>query len=182
VHGVAEVVGGIRPRMNCNRRWYAVRTHPRREALAQLHLERQNFKTFLPVISHAVRGPTGYTPRRAAFFPGYLFTQLDLSVDRWRCINSTTGVARLIEFAGRPVATPEGLIEYMQGHVSGGGDLCFSQEIAVGSNVRVISGPFDGVIGVLLQSDADERVRVLMTLMERQVSVSMPRSSIVVAS
>lgn len=175
-------LGGGGSKLGDNRRWYAVKAQPRREALAQLHLQRQSFETFMPVISQTVRSPSGYTPRRTAFFPGYLFTRLDLSTDRWRCINSTVGVSRLVEFAGRPAAAPRGLVEYMQAHVSDAGDLHLNDEIAVGSNVRVIDGPFDRLIGILQRSDANHRVTVLIGLMERQVSVSMPRASIEVAS
>ena len=79
------------------------------------------------------------------------------------------------------MAVPRGLIEYMREHASDEGEVHFDEEIAVGSDVRVIGGPFDGLIGVLQNSDAKERVRVLIGLMERQVLVSMPRSSVMTA-
>lgn len=174
-------MGRLGPAASCERRWYAVKTQPRKEALAQLHLKRQSFETFLPVVSQIVRGPSGFVSREAAFFPGYLFTRLDLAVDRWRCINSTAGVSRLVEFAGRPAAAPPGLIDCMRDLASEAGDVRVDNDIAVGSPVRVIGGPFDRLVGILQKSDASERVTVLIELMRRQVSVSVPRSSVVVA-
>lgn len=164
------------------RRWYAVRTQPRKEALAQLHLLRQGFETFMPLVSQTVRASSGLASHASPLFPSYLFTRLDLAIDRWRCINSTTGVSRLVEFTGQPAPAPRGLVEFMQEHASKDGEVFFSEEIAVGSQVRVIGGPFDGLIGILQRGDAIARVRVLMDLMERQVSVSVLRSSVVAAS
>jgi transcriptional antiterminator RfaH len=176
------VLGGVDSKAGNGLRWYAVKTQQRKEALAQLHLRRQNFETFTPVVLQPVRAHSGFVSRKIALFPGYLFTRLDLAIDRWRCINSTTGVSRLVEFAGRPAPAPRGLVEFMQERASDEGEVSFSEEIAVGSHVRVIGGPFDGIIGILQRGDASARVRVLMDLMERQVSVSVPRSLVVAAS
>jgi transcription elongation factor/antiterminator RfaH len=174
-------VGGGVLHMTSGQRWYAVKTHPRKEALAQLHLQRQHFETFLPLISQTLRVSSGHVLRQTAFFPGYLFTRLDLSADRWRSINGTIGVSRLVEFGGRPAPAPRGLVECMQERASKDGDVRFDNEIAVGEGVRVIGGPFDRLIGILQSSDANERATVLIGLMERQVSVSLPRSSIMSA-
>lgn len=174
-------MGGLGSTERCGRKWYAVKTQPRKEALAELHLKRQSFETFLPVASQIVRSPSGFVSRKAALFPSYLFTRLDLAVDRWRCINSTAGVSRLVEFAGRPAAAPPGLIDCMRDLASEGGDVCIDTDIAVGSAVRVLGGPFDQLVGILQKSDANERVTVLIELMRRQVSVSVSRSSVVVA-
>jgi transcriptional antiterminator RfaH len=174
-------VGAVGATASCDRRWYAVKTQPRKEALAQLHLQRQRFETFLPIISQMVRGPSGFVSRKSAFFPGYLFTLLDLGVDRWRSINSTAGVSRLVEFGGRPAAAPPGLIDCMRDLASEAGEVGVDNDIAVGSTVRVVGGPFDRLVGILQKSDANERVTVLIELMRRRVSVSVSRSSVVVA-
>ena len=45
-------------------------------------------------------------------FPRYLFVVLDLDRDRWRSVNGTFGVARLVMMAGdRPQPAPHGVVE-----------------------------------------------------------------------
>ncbi len=95
------------------KRWYLVHAKTRRETVAEAHLARQGFETFLPkekrVVRHARRSETKLT----ALFPGYLFVAFDPQADRWRPIDSTAGVVRLVRQSERPTAAPNGLVEAM---------------------------------------------------------------------
>lgn len=59
------------------RRWFVVKSLPRKEVLADDHLRRQNFQTFLPLMTSSASTVRGIgTARQSAFFPGYLFVRL----------------------------------------------------------------------------------------------------------
>jgi len=69
--------------------WYAVKIRQSSERIAVANLERQGFRSFLPVHLKTVRHARQFRTVRAPLFPGYLFVFLDLARDRWRAVNGT---------------------------------------------------------------------------------------------
>lgn len=165
-----------------NRRWYAVQAQPHREQLAIAHLERQHFQTFFPTVAklRKIGKQTKTVP--APFFPGYLFVRLDLERERWRSINGTIGVLRLIAFSssGRPAPLPIGFVERLI-EVSGAGGLKARDGLNAGDAVRVLGGPFDDLCGVLETSGQQERVTILLSLLGQETRVSLSRGSLIAA-
>src|SRR5258705_10706704 len=95
---------------NCER-WYAVHTLPFAEARAEGQLHRQGFRTFQPKRHKTVRHARRLSTVEAPFFPRYLFIGLDLARDRWRSVNSTFGVSRLVMWGDQPHPVPHGVVE-----------------------------------------------------------------------
>src|SRR5438132_9603083 len=93
-------------------RWYAVHTLPFAEARAEAQLNRQGFRTFQPKRHKTVRHARKLSTVEAPFFPRYLFIVLDLARHRWRSVNGTFGVSRLVlrgdELRPAPPACCEG--------------------------------------------------------------------------
>jgi transcription elongation factor/antiterminator RfaH len=145
-----------------DRRWYAVISHPRKEALALQHLERQGFGAYLPLVSQVVRLKTRTVTVPKAFFPGYLFVSLDVSAHRWRSVNGTYGVTGLVSFGDRLAPTPRGLIERLRELTAATGERCFEDPLQPGAQVRVVGGPMDRFVGVFQGQDAGSRVRSLI--------------------
>jgi transcription elongation factor/antiterminator RfaH len=164
-----------------SRRWYAVRSQPRKEAIAALHLRRQGFRTFLPLIDKVVRLPTRTATTTAAFFPSYLFVSLSLQRDRWRSVNGTIGVQTLVSFGDQPAPTPTGLIERLVANASEEGRVCFDESFVPGARVRIVGGPFDGLLGTFLKATDSERVSILMTMLAREVTVKVPKAAVTAA-
>jgi transcriptional antiterminator RfaH len=91
---------------NADLRWYVAQTIARRELFALGELEAQSFRAFCPYVMRTVRHARKARTVRSAFFPGYLFVALDLARDRWRSINGTLGVKRLlVDGDGAPLPT-----------------------------------------------------------------------------
>jgi transcriptional antiterminator RfaH len=165
-----------------DRRWYAVQSQPKREQLALLHLERQRFAAFCPSVAKVRRGVRGTMAVQAPFFPGYLFVHLDLENERWRSINGTIGVIRLVGFSssGRPAPLPQGFIERLQ-QLNSDGELESDDGLTAGDAVRVIGGPFDDLCGVLESASDDDRVTILLSLLRQETRVSLKRGSLIAA-
>lgn len=163
------------------RRWYAVRAQPRKEAIAALHLRRQGFRTFLPLIDRVVRHPTRTATVAVPFFPSYLFVALSLGHDRWRSVNGTIGVQRLVSFGDQPAPAPEGLIEHLVSNASDAGRVSFDEAFLPGAKVRIVGGPFDGLLGTFLKATDNERVSILMTMLAREVTVKVPKAAVTAA-
>lgn len=166
-------------------RWYVVQTQPRREDLALQHLARQHFLAICPRIRRVQRLGAHRVRSLQPYFPGYLFVQLDLDQHRWRSINGTIGVLRLVSFGdgaqGLPAALPGGFVEQLQALSADQDEVRFAEQLAPGQAVRVIGGPFDQLCGTLSAASSLERVTVLLDLLSRQTRVSVRRDMLVAA-
>jgi transcriptional antiterminator RfaH len=162
-------------------RWFVAQTLCRREKMARLHLGAQGFRTFLPHFHKTVRHARQLREVIAPVFPGYVFVVLNPERDRWRSINGTFGVARLISAHHRPTPVPTGVVEALLASVDESGLVRFSGGLQPGQLVRVVAGPFAQVLGVLQRLDAKGRVQVLLNIMGGHAPVLMDRGNLTAA-
>ena len=160
-------------------RWYVVRTLAQRERHAAQQLANQNYCAFLPLHlknrRHARKVETISTP----LFPRYLFVILDRSRDRWRSINGTLGVERLLMCGGEPQPVPPGLVENLIQAADDESIIHFDYAFRPGQKIKVTSGPFADFIGRLERLDDRGRVSVLLELMGGSVRVALPQDLVV---
>ena len=156
-------------------RWYAVNTAPAREFYARAHLQRQGFETYVPVFERTIRHARRLTRRRASLFPSYIFVRLDVAAVRWRAINGTLGVRQLVMQGDRPAPVPHGVVEQLIARTMFDGLLDLCPEVAVGSRMKVASGPFSGLVGTVAELSGSDRVKVLLELINGTIPVSVPR-------
>jgi transcription elongation factor/antiterminator RfaH len=149
-------------------RWYVVRTLPQQELRAAQQLANQGFRSFVPKYwknrRHARKVETVSVP----LFPRYIFTVLDRTRDRWRSINGTFGVDRLLTYGGEPQPVPRGVVESLVEVADPEGNIQFDFHLKEGQTVRVTAGPFADFIGELERLDDKGRVSVLLEIMERK--------------
>jgi len=162
-------------------RWYLVHTRPNHERKAELNLQAQDFKTFLPQLEKTVRHARRLTTVRRPLFARYLFVSLDIARDRWISVNGTVGVSRLVAQDGRPVAVPAGIVETLLAH-SDEGLTRLDHALAQGQRVRILSGPLADFTATILRLDARQRVDVLLEIMGGAVSVSLERRALAPAA
>lgn len=151
--------------------WYCVYTQPRKESLAAENLEIQSYQCFLPTITKTVRHARKSTRIKAALFPRYLFVHVDIGVRAWRPIRSTIGVTELVLQNERPKPVPNGVVERLLAAVNDDGHVDFRDDIEVGQDVRLLSGPFFNLVGTLQRMDDRGRVEVLLTILGGERSV-----------
>jgi transcription elongation factor/antiterminator RfaH len=154
-------------------RWYLVNTQTGRERLAMDHLERQDYRVFTPWTRKTVRHARKINTVRAAFFPGYVFVALDMSRQRWRPIDGTVGVLRIVKAGVAPVAAPDGLVETFIAAGDEEGYVSFGADLAVGDGVRIMAGPFADRLAVVEALPGPDRVRVLLEFMNQGVRVEL---------
>jgi transcriptional antiterminator RfaH len=160
-------------------RWYVTHVLANREFGAAMQVEAQQFRVFLPYVVRTVRHARQTRAVRKAAFPGYLFVALDLRRDRWRSINGTIGVSRLITGgAGAPQPVPDGVVETLFSYIDETGACRFDRDLTVGQTVRVIAGPLAAAIARLVRLDARGRVQVLLEILGGQVHATVERSAL----
>src|SRR5262249_36026256 len=143
-------------------RWYAVQCLSNREFLAAAQLANQGFVAFLPCLVRTRRHARKFDTVRRPLFPGYLFVRLDSSRDRWRSINGSLGVGRLVGNAEAPTPLPAGVVEAISDVCDDNGVMEAPDELSPGEEVRVTAGPFAEFVGKLDSLDGAGRVRVLL--------------------
>lgn len=160
--------------------WYVAQTHAKSEFKALEHILRQGFTAYLPRYMkrrrHARR--TDWVP--SPLFPNYLFVQLDLAHDRWRAIQSTIGVSRLIGSGNRLQALPDGIVEEIRDHEDNRGFVPTPEtdRLKKGQRVKVTQGAFIDQIGLFDCATDDERIIILLDLLGRKSKVQLSASAV----
>ena len=132
---------------------------------------------FLKSRSHARKFETVLAP----LFPRYMFIVLDLTRDRWRSVNGTLGVERLLMRGSEPEPVPRGLVEQLAGAAGADGVVSCGRELKEGQSIRVTAGPFADLVGQLQSLDDSGRVRVLLEIMGGKVRVLLSETLVVPA-
>lgn len=159
-------------RLDTGERWFAVHAQPFCEPRAQVNLENQGFRTFMPKRHKTVRHARKLRTVESPFFPRYLFVVLDLDRDRWRSVNGTFGVSRLVMRGELPEPVPRGVVETLIASADQHGILHLADRLKIGSPVRMLAGPFAEQLATLEHLDDVGRVRVLVDMLGRKVSIS----------
>lgn len=146
-------------------RWYCVQTQTNKEAYAAKNLEAQSYRHFLPTFVRTIRHARKTSQVRRALFPGYLFVSVDIESQRWHPIMHTFGVRSLIMQNERPKPVPIGVVEALLSATNDDGHVDFRDDIKVGQDVRMISGPFFNLVGRLERLDDRGRVAVLLNIL-----------------
>lgn len=166
--------------MSAGTEWYVVHTQPNNEQRAEVHLNQQGFRTYLPRYlrkrRHARRLETVARP----LFPRYLFVALDVTRDRWRSIQSTFGVSNLVVAGGMPVEVHEQVINEIRSREGDDGfvTLGLPNHLKPGSTVRLTDSLFAEQQGILERIGDNRRVSVLLSLLGRKVRVLVPAASV----
>jgi transcription elongation factor/antiterminator RfaH len=159
-----------------DRRWYVASAKVGRELQARGNLARQGYDVFLPVQRKTVRHARRQTDKLVAYFPGYMFIRLDLDRERWRPIENTVGVLRMIRSQAVPSAAPLGLVEQLLSRADSQGVVApDGSGLRPGQAVRIAHGPFSEQIAVVDRMSGEHRVRVLLSLMGQELPVEIDR-------
>ena len=159
--------------------WYVASVRANQEARALEHLARQGFDAWLPRYRKTRRHARSFQTTVAPLFPGYVFVRLDTNVQRWRSVNGTFGVRSLISQDGEPARLPGAFVESLQMRTDADGIVGpEAAPLPLGSNVRVVAGPFADYVGTLIRLDSRQRVTLLLSMLGGAITASVPSENI----
>jgi len=150
-------------------RWYAVYTYPRHEKAVAEQLETKFVETFLPTFASRSRWKDRNVEISRPLFPGYVFTRICLG-DRTKVV-SIPSVVRILSFNGRPAEISDQEIESIRLCVRGGAALEAHPFPEVGERVRVCSGAFEGVEGIVVNQKDKCKVIVSIKLIHQAMAL-----------
>jgi transcription antitermination factor NusG len=161
---------GLRPRIEYfEPHWYAAYTCANHEKGVTQQLERRSVECFLPLYESVRRWKDRRVRLQLPLFPGYVFVRLALR-DRLQVLE-TPGVCRLVGFDGHPVPLPEGDIEVIRARLAGVYRMEPHPYLQSGRRVRVLSGPLEGLTGIVLRQKNRTRFVISLEMLMRSVAV-----------
>ncbi|TVQ30053.1 MAG: transcription/translation regulatory transformer protein RfaH [Wenzhouxiangella sp.] len=171
----------IDPHLNgSGRNWHAVFCKPRQDSVAESNLLYQGFETFRPK-TRVARTRNGQ--RRVAvesMFPRYLFVRLCQRGQDWTPIRSTRGAIGLVRLGLETPVVPDNVIESLRRRCSDDGVISLAGAIDFQPDdlVDIIDGPMSGYRALFKARTSQERVVVLLQLLQHERRVELPDTSI----
>ncbi len=155
--------------------WYLIYSKLRKEKSAQENLERQGYKTYLPLICNKVRRRAKSIAMIEPLFPRYLFIHLDKTSDNWLPIRSTIGVSRIVHFDFIPAQVPDAIVSTLLQNEDESGLQCVHDAgYQAGDAIRVVDGPIKGYQGIFMAETSQERVVILLNMIGKQSKLTIP--------
>jgi transcriptional antiterminator RfaH len=163
-----------------NRHWHAVLCKPRQDAVAEENLLNQGFEIFRP----KTRSRRTRAGRRRilveSMFPRYLFVRLRSNGQDWGPIRSTRGAVGLVRLGADTPIIPDTVIDALRQRCNEEGIINLNGAIDYQPNelVEIIDGPCAGYRALFQARTSEERVVVLLKLLQHERSVELAESSI----
>ena len=159
--------------------WVLIYTKAKEEKKANENLQKQGFKTFLPLIA-----PTNKNSEYKSLvpvFPRYLFAQINFESDNWASIKSSYGVSHIVMFSEKFTSIPKNIIELIQDKLNEAG--VYIEDVSVvdyqkGDSVFIKEGRFAGIDAIFLSKKSKDRVRLLLKLLNTSVVAEITKSDI----
>ena len=164
-------------------RWYVVHTYSGYENKVKANIEKtvenrgmQSIidKVVIPVEEVVeVRNGKSHVVQHKRM-PGYVLVHMIMTNEAWYIVRNTRGVTGFVGPGSHPVPLAETEIEYMLNRAA------VSIDIAVGEDVRVLSGPLAEHVGRVKDIDTiRQKIEVVVSMFGREVSVELDYDQVV---
>jgi transcriptional antiterminator RfaH len=164
-------------------RWYVVQTQVNCEAKAAENLRRQGYEAYMPRYLKRRRHARKVDFAAKPLFPRYMFVAIDMATQRWRSIQSTFGVSRLVTHGDEPAVLPEAVVGALKAREDDRGFIKLDARpaFAPGDKVRVLAGAFMDNAGLFNGMADHDRVSILLDMLGRKVRVMLDADLVVAA-
>lgn len=153
--------------------WFALHVRPRREKSVASSLQDRGYDTVLPLYRARRTWSGKNRDVELPLFPGYLFCHFD--VNNRLPILTTTWVDSVVGIGKIPSPIPESEILAVKTVACRESGVQPWPFLRTGHLVRIETGPFYGVEGIVLRTKGVERLVVSVQLLQRSVAVEIDR-------
>lgn len=163
--------------------WYVAHTYSGYENKVKANLEKAAENNGMQDLIKEIRVPVEEVveikngKRRTVqrkVFPGYVLVQMIMTDETWYVVRNTRGVTGFVGPGSKPIPLTEEEVETM-------GMECRSMriDIALGEEVRILSGPLEDFVGRVEEIDTlHQTVRVVVSMFGRETPVELEFSQI----
>lgn len=111
---------------------------------------------------------------RKKVFPGYVVVHMLLEDDSWYVVRNTPGVTGFVGPGSKPIPLEDSEIETILKRASGEGAPRVRVRFSPGQTLRVKSGPFQGMMGLVQDVMVDRgKLRMLLSIFGRETPVEL---------
>jgi transcription antitermination factor NusG len=135
----------------------------------------------LPRESHWAKRGRKIVRVTGPLFRQYLFTRFDFDRDPWHCVRRAHFVDRLISVNEIPVRVPDQQLDIIrQAEMAGVYDRTIRRPgpphgFDVGAKVRIIAGPFVGLVAEIRRASPRRRVEILFAILGRETRIKIDK-------
>jgi transcriptional antiterminator RfaH len=165
-----------------SKEWFILQYKTNSHLQATKNLNRQGFKTFLPLDNSITKKSSRFIPTTKPLFPGYLFITFDRADTKWHRINNTYGVSRLITSDSMLKSISTTFVNNLMKRYDSSGNLLTMEKLKKGDRVKVSSGPFANFIATVETYESEQRIWLLMDLMSRKIRIQTPLNTLQTAN
>lgn len=161
-----------------SKEWFVIQFKTNSHYQAKKNLDRQGFKTFLPLHEITSRKASRFVKSTKPLFPGYMFVSFNKTENKWHKIKNTYGVSRLITFNSSLKSIPTTFIDSLMKRYDPSGKLIPIVEMKKGDKVEILEGPFANFIATVEKYESEQRIWILMDLMGRKAKLQTPLNAL----
>ena len=154
-----------------SKEWFILQFKPNSHHQAVKNLKQQGFETFLPLNASTSRKASRFVTSTKPLFPGYMFISFDKTELKWQKINNTYGVSRLITFNSILKSIPTTFVEDLKRRYDLSGKLIPIKKLNKGDQVKLLNGPFTNFIATVEKYETDQRIWILMDIMNQKTKI-----------
>ena len=148
--------------------WYLLKTKPNGHSRASENLQQQGFKVFCPLIIKTSKKKNRFLNQTIPLFPGYLFMGSNIEPITWGSVNATRGVSRVVTLDGKYRPVNDDIIAGLKKRCDDNGIVHHISEIISGDRLKIEKGPFADFICTVHDIAENQRVWVLINLLQNQ--------------
>jgi len=156
--------------------WYALYTCARHEKRVAEQIERRRMSCYLPLYRSVRRWKDRRKELELALFPGYVFVHMSLA-NKVKVLE-VPGAVRLVSFNGQPAALPAEEIEMLRTRLASNSKVEPHPFLRAGRKVRVHSGPFQGLEGVVVRRKDRCRLIFSIDLIQRSLAIEVDEADL----
>lgn len=158
-------------------KWYVLITRPRAEKQVSRRLTETGFENYLPLRRHLRTWKDRKKWVEEPLFSSYIFVKTE---DRLRSrVFEAGGLVKYVSIGGKTAVLSEEEIARVQRLCSYEGEVeIHSGALAVGDQIRITAGHFEGLWGCILEVDGKTRLRIQINGLEFFASVEIDRKMV----
>lgn len=152
--------------------WFALYTKPRHEFKAVEQLNAEQISFYMPTVTRIKKWSDRKKKVTEPVLRGYIFI-FATEKERLTALEQNS-IVRCISERGVPAKIPEWQIENLRRFLELSNDVVVLNTIPAGTKVIIKEGPFQGVVGVILEEKKEKHLVVSIKLLNRSVMTFIP--------
>jgi len=160
---------------NIKKSWFALYTKPRSEFKAREQLALLEVEHYLPTYTTMKQWSDRKKKITEPLIRGYIFIYAS-EQERLASVEQPS-IVRCIFDCGHPASIPDWQIDNVRKLLTQDSELIVYNGIVPGTKVKIKNGPFEGVVGIVTDTEKGKSISISIDLLNRSVITRVPQGS-----